>query len=92
MRRRASFGSFRIAVLYKTMGGKPVGSDDVSRAINVMNFFIKRFRSKASSAGSLSPGRFVNRRRMDFDSLPTPDCDTVSWRERVMYLMVVVYE
>jgi len=30
--RRASFGSFRIAVLHKVMDGEPVGRDDVSGA------------------------------------------------------------
>ena len=55
----------------------------------IMNLFAKRFalpsperlragRSKASLAASLSPVRFVNLRRIVFDFLTTPYCDTVS--------------
>jgi len=43
-----------------------------------MILFAKRFRSKAPSAASLSPGQLADRRRVGFDFLPTPYCDTVS--------------
>ncbi|OGP64284.1 MAG: hypothetical protein A2169_06525 [Deltaproteobacteria bacterium RBG_13_47_9] len=48
-----------------------------------MIFLAKRFRSKASSAASLSLGQRVQYRRMGIDFLPTPYYDTVSWREGI---------
>jgi hypothetical protein len=40
--------------------------------------FAERFRSKALSAASLSPGQLVDRRRIAIDFLPTPYCDAIS--------------
>ncbi len=43
-----------------------------------MILFAKKFRSKALSAASLSPIQLVGGRRIAFDFLPTPYCDTAS--------------
>jgi len=44
--------------------------------------FAKRFRPKAPSAASLSPGQFADRRGIGCDFLPVPYFDTVSKGER----------
>ena len=52
--------------------------NDVCMVNKRMILFIKRLRSKAPSAASLSPGQLADRRRVGFDFLPTPYCDIVS--------------
>ena len=74
---RASFGSFRIAVLCRLWVTVLVVEIDVCMVIKGVNLFAKGFRSKAPLAASLSPGGFVNRRRIIFDFLPTPNCNIV---------------
>jgi hypothetical protein len=54
--------------------------NDVCMVNKRMILFAKRFRSKAPSAASLSPGQLADRRRVGFDFLPTPYCDTGSSR------------
>jgi hypothetical protein len=77
-RQRASFGSFRIAAFSRLWVTVFMVEIDVSMVNKIMNLFAKRFRSKAPSAATLSPGGFVNFCRIGFDSLPSPNCDTVS--------------
>ncbi len=52
--------------------------NDVCMVNKRMILFAKRFRSKAPSAASLSPIQLADRRKVGFDFLPTPYCDTVS--------------
>ena len=52
--------------------------NDFCMVNNRMILFAKRFRSKAPSAASLSPGQFGDQLRTDFDFLLTLYCDTVS--------------
>ncbi len=52
--------------------------NDVCMVNKRMILFAKRFRSKGPSAASLSPIQLADRRRVGFDFLPTPYCDTVS--------------
>jgi len=75
---RASFGSFRIAVIRKLWVTVLMVENDVCMVNKRMILFAKRFRSKAPSAASLSPIQLVDRRRVGFDFLSTPYCDTVS--------------
>ena len=77
---KASFGSFRIAVIRRLWVTVLMIENDVCMVNKRMIVFAKRFRSKAPSAASLSPIELVDGRRIafDFDFLPTPYCDTVS--------------
>ena len=75
---KASFGSFRIAVIRRLWVTGQMIENDVCMVNNRMILFAKRFRSKASSAASLSPIELVDGRRIAFDFLPTPYCYTVS--------------
>ncbi len=88
---KASFGSFRIAVIRRLWVTILMIENDVCMVNKRMIVFAKRFalpspkrlragRSKAPSAASLSPIELVDGRRIafDFDFLPTPYCDTVS--------------
>jgi hypothetical protein len=52
--------------------------NDVCMVNKRMILFDRRFRSKAPSAASLSPVELVDGRRIAFDFLPTPYCNTVS--------------
>lgn len=75
---RASFGSFRIAVILRLWATILIVESDVCMVNRRMILFAKRFRSKAPSAASLSPGQFGDRLRIAFDFLPTLYCYTVS--------------
>jgi hypothetical protein len=55
-----------------------VVQSDVSLVNKIMNLFPKRFRSKASSAASLSPGRFVSFGEIGSDFPRSSYYDTVS--------------
>src|SRR4030042_3999004 len=72
---RASFGSFRIAVIRRLWATVLMVENDVCMVNNHMILFAKRFRSKAPSAASLFPIQLVDRRRVGFDFLPIPYCD-----------------
>jgi len=76
---RASFGSFRIAVIRRLWVTVLMVENDVCMMNKRMILFAKRFRSKAPSAASLSPIQLANRRRVGFDFLSTPYYDTVSY-------------
>ena len=87
--RRASFGSFRIAVILRLCATILIVESDVCMVNKRMILFTKRFRpafaealragrSKAPSAASLFPIQLVDRRRVGFDFLPIPYCDIAS--------------
>jgi len=80
--KRASFGSFRIAVLLRLWLTILILENDVCIGNKRMILFAKRFRSKAPLAASLSLGQFVNHRRIGFDFRITPYYDTASKGER----------
>ena len=77
-RQRASFGSFRIAIILEGWATGLTVENGVCMGNKPMILFVKRFRSKALSAASLPPDQLGDRRRITFDFLPTPYCDTVS--------------
>ena len=75
---RASFGSFRIAVILRLWATILNVESDVCMVNNRMILFTKRLRSKAPSAAPLSPVQFANRRGLGLYFLPTIYYDTVS--------------
>ena len=75
---RASFGSFRIAIILRLWATVLTVENCVCMVNKPMILFAKRFRSKAPSAASLSPGQFVDRPGTGCDFLPAPYSDTVS--------------
>ncbi len=75
---RASFGSLRIAIILEEWETVLTLDMSVCMGIKPMILFVKMFRSKALSATSLSPGQLGDCRRIPFDFLTTPYCDTVS--------------
>jgi hypothetical protein len=75
---KASFGSFRIAIILRVWVTVLMIENGVCMVDKQLILFAKRFRSKALSAASLSPIELVDSRRIAFDILLTPYCDTVS--------------
>ena len=75
---RASFGSFRIAVILRLWATIPNVESDVCMVNKPMILFTKRLRSKAHSAAPLSPVQFADRRGLGLYFLPTIYYDTVS--------------
>jgi hypothetical protein len=75
---RASFGSFRIAVILRLWATVLMVEIDVCMVTKRLILFVKRFRSKASSAAPLPPVLFVTLQRIGFDFLPSRHYDTVS--------------
>ena len=75
---RASFGSFRIAIILRLWATVLTVENCVCMVNKPMVLFDKRFLPKAPSAASLSPGQFVDRPGTGCDFLPAPYCDTVS--------------
>ncbi len=79
---RASFGSFRIAIILRLWVTVLTVENGVCMVNKPMILFAKRFRSKAPLAASLPPGQFVDRPGTGCDFLLAPYCDTVSGGER----------
>ena len=75
---RASFGSFRIAIILVGWATVLTVENNVCMGNKPMILFVIRFRSKALSTASLSPRQLGDRRRIKFDFLPINYCDTVS--------------
>ena len=75
---RDSFGSFRIAVVWRLWATVLMLEDDVGMVNRRMILCVKKFRSKASLAAPLSPGQLVDRRRIGFYFSPTFYCYTAS--------------
>ena len=57
-----------------------------------MTQFAKRFRSKAPSAASLSPGQPLDRQRMGFGFLFALYYDTVSKEKKIVHVLFFVKE
>jgi len=75
---RASFGSFRIAILWTLGVTVLIVKNDVCMVNKTMNLFTQRFRSKAPSAAPPSLSRFINFWRIGFHFFSISYCDTVS--------------
>jgi hypothetical protein len=76
--RRASFRSFRIAVILRLWATVLIAENNVFMVNKRIILFAKRFRSEAPSAASPSPGQIGDHRRIGCDFLLTPYCGTVS--------------